>query len=308
MSVRVGLSYAGFPFSEPAAFWRWVDACEDSAIDSLWLSDRIVGPQQNVEVVAGLAMMAGRTRRLKFGSNVIVLPTRDPVMLAKQTATIDYLSDGRFLPMFGVGADTAPEFTPMGVNLRARGTRANEMLALMSRLWTEDDVSFEGKQLHYEHLTINPKPKQSPFPVWIGGNSEAAIERTARYGYGWLAGGSSLPSQVAPIIEAIRARSAELGRPVDEDHYGVGFSFRYGSWDDAVVQRSLQGLRARAGDADPRAFLAVGDSDAIIARIEAFHAAGISKFVLRPLAESEDDLIEQSQRLSREVVPYVNQL
>jgi probable F420-dependent oxidoreductase len=306
MSVRVGLSFGGFPFSSPTGFWRWVDACEESAVDSIWLSDRIVSTTPVLEPLSALAAIAGRTRRLKLGTDVVVLPTRDPVLLAKQCATIDYLSAGRFLPAFGIGSDPAPEWAALGVRTRGRGARANEMLQLMARLWTEDDVSFAGKYFQCEHVSINPKPQQAPLPVWIGGASAAAVERTARYGHGWIGGSVSLPQRTGEVIAAIRAKAAELGRSIEPDHYGAGVSFRFGSWEEPIVTRTVESLAGRTGGAAPSSFLGVGDAEAIIAVINAFQAVGVSKFVLRPLAASDAEMIEQTQRLSREVLPYVH--
>ena len=135
MSVRIGLAFGPFPFSGPKAFWRWVDACEGSEIDSVFLPDRIVGPFAPPETLTTLAAIAGRTKRLKIGSAVLVLPARDPVLLAKGCATVDLLSEGRFLPMFGVGEDFVPEWAAMGLSPRNRGVRANEMVEVMTRLW-----------------------------------------------------------------------------------------------------------------------------------------------------------------------------
>jgi len=309
VSVRIGLGFAAFPFSSPAAFWRWVDACEDWRVDSLWLSERLVSAQSFLEPLTALAAIAGRTQHVKFGMNATVLPLRDPLVLAKECATIDYLSDGRLLPMFGVGNDVAPEWKALGLDTRGRGARSNEMLALLNRLWTEDDVTFEGKYYHYENVTIAPKPKQQPLPLWIGGSSEAAIDRTARYGNGWLAGAAQSPEAVGRVIEAIKAKSTDLGRPIDDDHYGCGFTFRFGSWEEPVVQRSVQTFRARFGaDADPRSFMAVGDADSIIELVREFRAQGVSKFVARPIASSDEEMMEQSQLLAEQVNPTVNKL
>src|SRR5690606_29073430 len=234
-------------------------------VDSIWLSERMVSPQPYLEPLSTLAAVAGRTRRLKFGMNTTVLPLRDPLVLAKECATIDYLSGGRLLPMFGVGNDASPEWQALGVESKGRGARANEMLQLLNRLWTEDGVSFEGRYYRYENVTINPKPVQQPLPLWIGGSSQAAIDRTARYGSGWLAGSGQAPEQIARVIAAIKERCAELGRAIDDDHYGCGFSYRFGRWDEPVVQRAVEALQARLGpDADPRAMMAVGGPDEVI--------------------------------------------
>jgi probable F420-dependent oxidoreductase len=309
VSVRIGLGFAAFPFSSPAAFWRWVDACEDWDIDSIWLSERLVSAQSFLEPLSTLAAIAGRTRKVKFGMNATVLPLRDPLVLAKECATIDYLSEGRLLPMFGVGNDAAPEWQALGIDTRGRGARSNEMLALLSRLWSEDGVSFEGKYFHYRDVTIAPKPAQRPMPLWIGGSSDAAVERTARYGNGWLAGAAQGSEAVGHVVAAIRAKSAELGRPIDEDHYGCGLSFRFGSWEEPVVQRNVQAFRARFGaEADPRSFMAVGDAAEVLELVGRFREQGISKFVARPIASTDEEMQEQSRLLAELVNPAVDQM
>ncbi len=309
MSTRIGLGFAAFPFSGPEAFWRWVDTCEDSQIDSLWLSERLVSPQPFLEPLATLAAIGGRTSRIKFGMNTTVLPLRDPLVLAKECATIDYLSNGRFLPMFGVGNDIAPEWKALGMDTRGRGQRSNEMLQILEKLWGEDNVSFEGKYYHYDNVTISPKPKQNPLPLWIGGSSEAAIERTAKYGTGWLAGAAQPPEQLSRVIGAIHERAAANGRSIDEDHFGSGFAFRFGSWDDPVVQRNASALAARIGkDADPKSFMAVGGAQEVIDMCAKLRATGISKFVLRPIATSDEEMIEQSRLINAEVIPTVHKM
>ncbi len=306
MSVRVGVTLGAYPFADPAGFLRWVDLCESSGIDSIWLSDRIVGAGLSLEPLSALAVIAGRTRRLKIGTTVVVLPLRDPVLLAKQCATIDYLSGGRFLPAFGVGADQAPEWATLGVSAAGRGARANEMLRLMEKLWTEDDVTFAGRHFRCEHVSISPRPVQRPLPVWIGGGSPAAVERTARYGHGWIGGSVSVPSSVAKIIAAIAARSAELGRSIPDDHYGVGFSFRFGRWDDPIVTRTAEQAAVRTGGADPRSYMAVGDAPAIVELIRSYGEVGVRKFIARPLATTEEEMLTQTRRLAEEVLPLVS--
>jgi probable F420-dependent oxidoreductase len=309
MSVRIGLGFAAFPFSGPEAFWRWIDALEDGPVDSMWLSERMVSPQPFLEPLSTLAAVAGRTQRLKFGMNTTVLPLRDPLVLAKECATIDYLSGGRLLPMFGVGNDASPEWRALGVESKGRGARSNEMLQLLNRLWTEDEVSFEGRYYRYDRVTVYPKPKQSPLPLWIGGSSEAAIERTARYGSGWLAGAGQSPAQIGRVVKAIKDRCEQLGRRIDDDHYGCGFSYRFGDWGEPVVQRNLQALQARLGaDANPRAFMAVGGAEEVIELVSVLRAVGVSKFVARPIAASDEEMMEQSRLMAEEVIPTVHKM
>ena len=110
MGIAVGLGLMEFPFADAGGYWRFVDMCEAGGVDSLWQTDRLVSRQPILECMTAIAAVAGRTRRLKFGMNVVSLALRDPVLVAKQCATIDVLSEGRLLPAFGVGSPLAPEW------------------------------------------------------------------------------------------------------------------------------------------------------------------------------------------------------
>ena len=305
MKVRVGLGLANFPFTDAGAFWRWIARCEDSTVDSIWQTDRLVSAAPQLESMTTMAALAGGTRRLKFGMNVTVLAFRDPLVLARECATIDFLSNGRLLPAFGVGPDIAPEWQATGRSPKGRGRQCDEALAIMARLWTGERVTFEGEHYHYRDAQISPVPVQRPLPLWIGGRSAAAIRRTARLGTGWL-GGVESPEQVAPIVAAIARESAAAGRPIDPDHYGAAFGFRFGSWDEPVVERTARVVSALAQSSDPRRHVAVGGAAEILARVEEFKAAGVSKFVLRPIARGDDDMMDQTERLVREVLPHVH--
>lgn len=304
MSTRIGLGAASLPGSTPVSFFRLIDLCEESDLDSIWLSERLASRQPALEPMAAIAAIAGRTKRIKFGMNVVLLPLRDPLVLAKQCATIDYLSEGRLLPAFGVGALNAPEWRATGRAPQGRGAIADEMIDLLVRLWEEDEVTFEGAHFRYQAASIAPKPIQQPLPLWIGGSSKAAINRTAKRGTGWLAG-IQTPAQVAPIVKQIKTAARELGRTIDEDHYGAGFPFRFGTWDDNSIERTAKAYKNFSA-IDPVKLFAIGGADEIVARVREFEEAGISKFVLRPLADSEEDAYYQTQRLIEEVLPAVH--
>ena len=304
MSVRIGLGAALLPETTPASFFRWVDLCEGSEVDSIWLSERLVGPQRTLEPLTAMAAIAGATERMKFGMNVVLLPLRDPLVLAKECATLDYLSDGRLLPAFGVGAPNAPEWRATGRDPRGRGAIADETLDLLARLWEEDEVTFAGNHFRYEAASIAPRPVQQPLPRWIGGSSDAAIRRTALRGTGWLAGVQT-PAQVAPVVGKIKAAVAKAGRTIDADHYGAGFPFRFGTWDDEPVTRAVKAY-SRVAALDPQALFAVGGAKEIVARAQEYLAGGVRKFVLRPLAASDADGYAQTQRLIEEALPAIH--
>jgi probable F420-dependent oxidoreductase len=302
-NVAVGLGLMEFPFAGSGGFWRWVDLCEAGGVDSLWQTDRLVSREPILECMSVMAALAGRTRRIKFGVNVLSLAFRDPVLLAKQCATIDVLSEGRLLPAFGIGSPLGPEWRTLNLDTRTRGRRTDEGLEIIGRLWREDSVDFAGVHFHLSGASISPKPVQPDLPMWIGGSSEAAIRRTARFGTGWQAGGET-PEEAAPVVARIGAEALALGRTIDDDHYGAGIPFRFGRADDPSLVPLFTAYRRRTGR-DPAKHFAIGDAEAIVERIALYVAAGVSKFILRPAARGDDEMLAQTRRLVEEVLPRV---
>jgi S-adenosylmethionine decarboxylase proenzyme len=245
-NVAIGLGLMEFPFSGVGGFWRWVDLCEAGGVDSLWQTDRVVSREPILECMSVMAALAGRTRRLKFGVNVLSLAFRDAVLVAKQCATIDVLSEGRLLPAFGIGSPLAPEWRTLNLDTKTRGRKTDEGLEIIGRLWREETVDFQGVHYHLSGASISPKPVQPDLPMWIGGSSEAAIRRTARFGTGWQAGGET-PEDIGAVVAAIRAAALAEGRPIDDDHYGAGIAFRFGRPDDPALERLFDAYRRRTG-------------------------------------------------------------
>lgn len=302
-NVAVGLGLMEFPFDGIAGFWRWVDLCEEGGVDSLWQTDRIVSREPFLEAMSTMAALAGRTRRIKFGVNVLSLAFRDPVLVAKQCATIDALSDGRLLPAFGIGSPRGPEWRTLNLDTKTRGRKTDEALEIIARLWREEAVDFDGVHFRLSGASISPKPVQPELPIWIGGSSEAAIRRTARFGTGWQAGSES-PEEIARVVAAIRAAAAERGRTIDPDHYGTGIPVRLGRPDEPGLARLFEAYQKRTGR-DPAAHFAIGGAEAVVERIARYVDAGISKFILRPAARGDADMLAQTRRVIEEVLPLV---
>jgi probable F420-dependent oxidoreductase len=302
-NVAVGTGIMEFPFSGAAAYWRWIDLCEAGGIDSIWQTDRLVSPTPFLECISVMAALAGRTKRIKFGVNVLSLAMRDAVLVARQCATIDYLSNGRLLPAFGIGSPLGPEWRTLNLDTKTRGRKTDEGLEVIRRLWSEDKVDFEGVHYHLSGAQCLPKPVQPDLPMWIGGSSEAAIRRTARFGTGWQAGPET-PAQAAVVVAAIKQAAAEEGRTIDDDHYGAGIPFRFGRPDEPGLAPLFEAYRKRTGR-DPLDYFAIGDGEAIVAKIADYVAAGVSKFILRPAAKGDDDMLAQTRRLIEEVLPRV---
>ncbi len=303
MSVRVGLAVGGWPFgaAESSRFWDFVDSAEALGFDSLWLSDRLVSTAPILEPISGLAAVAGRTRKLKFGMSVVVLPLRNPVVLAKEIATIDFLSNGRMLPAFGIGTEDEREYEAAGVAKEERAGRTDEAVALMRRLWSEEHVTHHGRYYHVSDVTIAPRPVQNALPVWFGGRSEAAYRRVGRSGDGWLA--SFLTTdEFAQGAAAIRRHAAAANRAIDDDHYGVILTTCVARSKDEAAELAGPYLRRFRPDVPTEAVSIFGTAEDCARRIAAYLEAGASKFVLRP-ACPPDRLLDQLDVLARNVAP-----
>lgn len=310
MAVRigVGLGLGGFPFETIDEFRLWLDVCEDSAIDSIWQSDRVVSRDPAFEPMALLSVIAGATRRLKLGTNAVVLPFRDPVTFARQCATLDTLSEGRFFPAVGVGRGDAPEWRATGRSPAGRGARMDEALEVMTRLWSGENVDFAGEHYSLEGATIAPRPRQRPFPLWLGGASKPAIRRTARYGHGWLAP-LQTPEEAGATVASIKAECARIGRPIPDDHYGATILFRLGKGEadspfPAAAAKSQDPVAVAMRERVQR-MQAIGDAGTVLERVREFCANGVTKFIAIPLAKNADEMIDQCRRLATEVIPEV---
>ena len=304
MPVRIGLGLSNFEFSGPDAFWRWIALCEAGGVDSIWQSDSLVSKMPFLECMSVMAALAGATKRLKFGMGVLALGLRDPFLVARQCATIDYLSKGRLLPAFGIGALAMPDWSTLGIPNKDQGSRMDEAIEIMARLWRGEAVDFEGRHFQYKDATIAPLPAQQPLPLWLGGASQAAIRRTGRFGTGWLAGFES-PEEIGPIVAAINQCAQESGRTIDPEHFGAGFFFHISHGIGESGEPLRERLRRRFNGRNLDHIVVQGDAARVIARIAEYRAAGITKFVLRPLGADDDEICAQTRRMIDEVIPAV---
>ena len=304
MSVRIGIGPGLGVALTAREYWRWVDYCEETGIDSIWHSDQLLGG--TMEPVALLAALAARTARMRFGTNAIVAAFRDPIVLAKQLATVDWLSEGRAFPVFGVGNASDPFWAATGVDPKARGRRADEVIRLVRQLLDQDMVEFEGAHFRYSGPGVFPRPTR-PMSLWIGGQSPAAYRRTALLGDGWL-GGLTGAAAAAAARKQIEAALAETGRSIAPDHYGTSLPLRIGAESDPAVQAARARLIARMPEQDRSSLeqsFAIGAPDAIVALLQGYVAAGIHKFVVLPLVRDADDLMAQTELLVRNIIPQI---
>jgi len=189
----------------------------------------------------------------------------------------------------------------MHLDRSTRGRKTDEALEIIARLWNGEQLTYAGKHFRLTAASIAPLPLQAALPMWIGGSSDAAVRRTAKYGTGWQAGAEP-PEAVRRVIAAIKEAAAKAGRSIDEDHYGAGFPYRFGHPDEPGVARAIERYEARTGR-DARAHFVVGDAEAIVERIACYVDNGASKFILRPVADDDEDMYVQTRRLVDEVLP-----
>jgi probable F420-dependent oxidoreductase len=304
IKYRIGVMPGPWPAGPEGRdlLWRFIDLCERTAIDSVWFSERLSSPLTVLEPMTTMAAVAARTTRLKFGPSVLIAPFRTPVLAARELAMLDYLSQGRVLPAVGVGVEQEREFHAAGVPFKERGRRTDEAIQIMRRCWAEPEVTFAGQFWMLDRVTVLPRPVQQPLPLWIGGNSEAAMRRAGRLGDGWI------PSFIAPEpfragVDRTLAFAAEAGRTVPGDHFGALVYYGFDRDPAAARARAAPYIpKGRVDDATLAACTAFGPPEVLVERLEQYVRGGGSKFVVRPMVPP-DMLLDQLGELAAEVVP-----
>jgi probable F420-dependent oxidoreductase len=296
MKVRIGYGFGVRTSLNDEGFGRVVDALENLRFDSLWLSERIGG--EAPDPLVGMAFAAGRTKRLKFGMSVMVLPGRNPVILAKELATLDRLSGGRLLPAFGLGVADPHEQQAFGVVREERAKRFDEALSVLRACWTQERITHHGKYFHYDDLRVEPKPLQNPPEVWLGGIAPSELKRVGRLADGWLPSFVT-PDDVRRGRQVVQEVAAEHHRSIDEEHFGALIPYTFGPLPEALEV----GLRARRPDLDDVGQLVPKSWQELQDMIGQFVAEGFSKFVVLPIVEPsssgawEDHLAEAAEHL-----------
>ncbi len=282
MKIRIGYGLGTrSETNDQERFDALIDGLEHHGFDSLWLSERLTSDCP--DPLVGMAYACGRTKQLKVGMSVMVLPGRNPVILAKSLASLDRLSAGRVLPAFGLGVANSAEHQAFGVARNERGAWFNEALPLMRRLWAEDHVSHHGKRFTIDDVSVRPKPVKGHLDVWLGGRAPLEMKRVGVHGDGWLPSFCSVADVVAGRREIERI-AAEHDRAIEDDHWGVLISYREPS--EAIPDRMLALLADRNPDADPNEILPT--KQGLPATMQRFIDVGFSKFVLIPSIEPAD--------------------
>ncbi len=272
---------------------------EQLGFDSLWFSERVAGT--GLDPIVAMSWVAARTEKLKFGPSVMVVPGRNPVLIAKAIASLDRVSNGRVLPAFGLGAVNLGEHQAFGVDREDRSPWFNEALPLMRRLWEEDSVSHSGPRFQLQDVRVKPKPIQEPLDIWLGGIAPSELKRVGRLGDGWLPSFCTA-DDVAEAIPQIDEHSELAGKQViDREHFGALLVYTVdGSLPEQII-RAIQNRRPTI-KADQ---IIVQGRENLPVRIKEFIDAGASKFVLMPYVEPDDWDLELN-RLAEETLHLQN--
>lgn len=248
----------------------FADAVEGSEFDAVWLSDLPVAPA--LEPLLGLAVIAGRTERLKLGANVVPLG-RNPFLLAKELAQLDRVSGGRLLLSFVPGLEQPGERAVLGTVGADRGALLEATLAAVRGWWDGSEPARHGVAAE------TTRPLQDPLEVWLGGRGPRALERAGRHADGWL--GSAVTAAEAAVARSrIEQVAADGGRVFDPEHFGMSIPYARTDPGDEV----LAAMRSRREDVDARELIGIGQEH-LRELVTAYVEAGISKFVLRPAQE-----------------------
>lgn len=208
---------------DPAQMIRITKAAEDAGYESVWTGEHIVLPDPQappspappetvmVDTAVALSYLAGVTSTIKLGTGIIILPQRQPAVLAKSLASLDYVSGGRLLFGLGVGY-LEPEMTACSTPMERRGERADEYLAAMRELWTNDAASFDGEFVSFSNVTANPKPAQAHIHTVVGGHSKRASRRAVELANGWY-GFMRDPETAAADIAQLEEAAQRYERP-----------------------------------------------------------------------------------------------
>ena len=250
-----------------------VDGLEKRRFDTLWLSDTPL--TSAVEPLMALAIASARTTRLKLGTNVVV-PGRNPLLMAKQLAHLDRLTGGRLLLAFMPGIGSTTERAALGVAGVDRLVHMQQVIEMCRTWWAGDAVTGAIAGFTYDDVTVGPPPIQEPLEIWLGGNGPKGLALTGTHADGWLASRAT-PAEAEASRSTIEAAASAAGRTIDDDHFGISIPYARTDLDDRIVAAIM-----RKTDADRTDILPFG-AEELSALLRRHIDAGITKFVLRPM-------------------------
>lgn len=291
-SVKFGIAIGAYSAGVPSGreLGEFARTAEAVGFDSVQVGDHIQWHAPILEATVLLATFAAVTSRARIATDVIILPLRDPVLIAKTVASLDVLSGGRMIFGVGVGGDHPAEYAAMRVPLAERGERTNESLAIVRGLFDHERFSYAGRHYTITNVGIAPRPLQARLPIWVGGTSEAALRRAARHGDGWICAFAS-ERKFARLAGTLKAFLAEEGRAADGFTFGT-FLFVNAGGDPVRARAEGADYISRVYHLDGSTILtrfgAVGPVQMCVERVLAHVEAGARYIVLSPVCGYRD--------------------
>jgi len=270
---------------------RLARAFEAGGFDSVWAGDHVSFYVPILESLTLLSFVAGATERVKIGSSVYLLPLRHPTTTAKAVSTLDVLSGGRLLFGVGVGGEFPPEFEASGVPVRERGSRTDEAIGLLRRLWSEDGVAHHGRHFEFGPISMDPKPvRPGGPPIVVGGRKAPALRRAGRLGDGYISHMCSA-EQYAGNMTAIRRHAEEAGRrDVPFETAAFLFTILDDDYERALdgAANLLQMIYNRPFRDAAKKYCLLGRPEDCLEQLQRFADAGCRHFVLSPLMDPDE--------------------
>jgi probable F420-dependent oxidoreductase len=291
----------------PEVLTEAAQQAERLGFSSVWAAERMVNPWSMsteypykadsqwfvppeapfLETLTALTFLAGVTEKVQLGASVIVLPYRHPLFTARVATSIDTLSKGRLI--LGVGIGWMPEeFAALGINFKARASMSAEQLEIFNLLWSQERPEFHGKHYDFDPVAVNPRPVQQPrFPVWIGGESEPARRRAAKYGDAWFSYFVKItPEDLVDRFGQIRGMAEEAGRDPGEIRFCC---VRPVEVTESAVPQEADSLR--------------GTPEQLVEALRQYEGVGVEHMALQFMVGRWPERREQIERFGREVIP-----
>lgn len=291
---------------DPGRYRAVAELAEELGYDSIWAGEHLSFHNPILDLGVALAVFAAVTERILLGAGVVLLPLRHPSLVAKQAASLDYVSGGRLLLGVGVGGEGPQDFEAAGVPRTERGSRTDEGIAALRRLFANRPAYFSGRHYRFRDVSIEPAPIQPGGPpILVGGRSEAAQRRAGTLGDGWLPYLVS-PRTFAAGVERVRAHAIAVAREPAELRHGV-VAFARVEDDGAHAREAARehlsqryGMRFEPHHVEH--LCVAGTPEECAVRLQAYGDAGASHLALNPAVDGEG-FLSQVERLRTIVTP-----
>ena len=278
---------------------------EDLGYDFLGCGEHVSFHGETANGLVSLSVAAGATEHIRLMSAITLVPLYPAALLAKMGAALDVASNGRYTLGVGVGGEFPNEFEACGVPVKQRGSRTDDALEVITRTWTQTDVTYEGRYTTLKNFSLKPLPIQKPHPpIWVSGRTDAAMKRAAKYGDGWLPY-MYTPEHLANSIEKIKAFGEEVGTDLSDFTFALYiFSAVHEDRETAVKYAAERLSKQYAQDFSQlvHKYALAGDPDTCKARLQEYIDAGASAVFVS--SACPDDYIDTNlEMLAKSVIP-----